>query len=157
MTDVAKARENDTGAPPPLHVLFGEDWNLVCTSGVNVLVHAPAAVAGEVINALRSQLRPPILVALPGRPLPLGSIDEGGTLVVYDIPDLTAADQQRLLVWMDRVPRRLRRTRVISTATRSVVPLIEWGIFRADLYYRLNALYLDVRRIARGSRHHRAP
>jgi hypothetical protein len=137
--------------------MFGEDWDLACTSGVNVLVHAPAAVTSEVMNALRSHLRPPILVACPGRPLPLRSVDEGGTLVVYDIPDLTAADQQRLLVWMDGVPRRLRRTRVVSTATRSVVQLIEWGIFRADLYYRLNALYLHVRHTARGSRHRLAP
>ena len=37
------------------------------------------------------------------------------------------------------------RTRVVSTTTQSMLPVLETGAFDDDLYYRLNVLTFDLR------------
>jgi transcriptional regulator of aromatic amino acid metabolism len=37
------------------------------------------------------------------------------------------------------------RTRVVSTTTQSLLPVLETGAFNDELYYRLNVLTFDLR------------
>jgi transcriptional regulator of acetoin/glycerol metabolism len=64
----------------------------------------------------------------------------GQIVVVPDAQDLTDAQQQQLLAWMERHP----AVQVISVASRPLYPMVEDGSFRATLYYRLNTFYFAL-------------
>jgi len=63
------------------------------------------------------------------------------TLVVRDVDALTADEQQSLLEWLDSSK---IRTRVVSTASEPLLPLVATRAFNDTLYYRLNTVYIDL-------------
>lgn len=77
---------------------------------------------------------------------------DGGTLFLDEIDTLSPALQAKLLsVLQDREVRRVgsneRRTvdvRVISAANRDLHELIDDGLFRADVFYRINGVRLHI-------------
>lgn len=52
------------------------------------------------------------------------------------------AQQHALLQWLDDTAGRVQ---VVSTTTQPLFPLVQRDVFRADLYYRLNTVFLDLR------------
>lgn len=77
---------------------------------------------------------------------------EGGTLLLDEIGDLSAAFQVRLLrVLQDRTYQPLGATepktanvRIMAATNRDITNLVEKGAFRKDLFYRVNVIRLDL-------------
>lgn len=77
---------------------------------------------------------------------------DGGTLFLDEVGDLPAATQAKLLrVLDDRVVRPLGGTesymvdvRIIAASHRSLASLVEEGMFREDLFFRLSATHLKL-------------
>lgn len=63
------------------------------------------------------------------------------TIVLRDVDALTSPDQHRLLEWLTLTG---GHTRVISTATRPLLPMVRAHAFSTALYYRLNVLFFDL-------------
>jgi len=105
-----------------------------------LLVGSPGAVR-LVMEMLWLELREPILTWRPGQPLDLPTPGHASTLVLHDVNDLTADDQQRVLDWLDQTAGRIR---VVSTTKTSLWPLLKSGAFNDALYYRLNTVCVDI-------------
>lgn len=81
---------------------------------------------------------------------------EGGTLFLDEIGDISPAMQVRLLrVLEERAyePLGSSRTvkadvRVIAASNKDVAELVEQGLFRKDLYYRINVVKMELPRLA---------
>ena len=79
-------------------------------------------------------------------------VADGGTLFLDEIGDLSAAAQAKLLrVLQDFTIERVGghapvsvNVRVLAATNRSLAALVEQGRFRADLYYRLNGVEIDI-------------
>jgi len=77
---------------------------------------------------------------------------EGGTILLDEIGDLSAAFQVRLLrVLQDRTYQPLGATaplqanvRIIAATNKDLVQLVEKGVFRQDLFYRVHVIRLDL-------------
>ena len=139
----AHARDGVYGSEPPK---FGSiellpEWNAVCHDHCNVLVEAPAAVAEEVISALRPHLRYPILEYSSKSGVPLQPPAEG-TVILWEVASLAPDQQAQLLRWIDEGAARLN-VQLASTSSEPLYPLVEAGAFDATLYYRLNTIRLE--------------
>jgi PAS domain S-box-containing protein len=96
-------------------------------------------VAGAFTDARRDK---------PGR----FALAEGGTLFLDEIGDVSPALQVRLLrVLQERVYEPLGATepcradvRVIAATNRDLAALVEEGVFRSDLFYRVNVIKLEM-------------
>jgi len=68
----------------------------------------------------------------------------GGTLLVTDIGDADLDTQHRLVDHLDTRGRERHgsHSRLISSTGRRLVDLVAQGAFRADLFYRLNAIHI---------------
>jgi len=108
-----------------------DDWSIVRHERVNALVIGSHAAANAVLSRVFPEVR--WAHALwspadgPGR-------HHSHIALVHDPQDLTDAQQEQLLAWMERHP----AIQVISLAARSLYPMVVAGSFRAPLYYRLN-------------------
>ncbi|MEA2040298.1 MAG: sigma 54-interacting transcriptional regulator [Thermodesulfobacteriota bacterium] len=80
------------------------------------------------------------------------ALAEGGTILLDEIGDLSAAFQVRLLrVLQDRIFQPLGGTkpvkanvRVIAASNKDLDELVKSGAFRQDLFYRINIIRLDL-------------
>jgi hypothetical protein len=120
---------------------WAEDAILALTANTNLLLHGEDRVVTLAVAWLLPVLEPPLLTWRPGRPLNLPLASGGGTLVLRDIAALTPFDQLRLDAWLRKSP---RATRIVSTTTQSIIPLIESGAFLERLYYRINTVVVSV-------------
>jgi PAS domain S-box-containing protein len=77
---------------------------------------------------------------------------EGGTILLDEVGDLSAAFQVRLLrVLQDRTYQPLGATepvkanvRIVAATNRDLTYLMEKGVFRRDLFYRINVIRLEL-------------
>jgi DNA-binding NtrC family response regulator len=76
--------------------------------------------------------------AQPGVELPE---PETGTLIVSEVTRLDAEQQARMLEWMNRVRRDVQ---VVCTSSQPIFRRVLSGTFVSELYYRINALRLDL-------------
>ena len=95
-----------------------------------------------------------------GRPAPAGrgdrrrpgKVDEaiGGTLVLSEVGYLPQASQARLLEWMGGLSGEGDRSRIrwIATTSTNLLPAVEAGSFRRDLYFRLAVLTVRLPSLA---------
>ncbi|MBI9071842.1 MAG: sigma-54-dependent Fis family transcriptional regulator [Melioribacteraceae bacterium] len=82
----------------------------------------------------------------------LFELAEGGTIFLDEIGDLSLGLQSKLLrVIEKKVIRRLGgvtdipvNTRIISATNKDLMEQVEKGLFRIDLYYRLNVITIDL-------------
>ena len=117
------------GLPP-------EDWRLMVACGGNLLIEGAEVLIQALVHALIPYLRHPVDSwhggLLPARP---------ATLVIRNVASLTTEEQNVLFRWLDVTG---ERRRVVSASSKSLFPLVERGLFREDLYYRLNVIRLLV-------------
>ena len=88
----------------------------------------------------------------PSRPRPASSSAHGGTLFLDEVDSLSPKAQVALLRFLqERTIRRVGETlerpvdvRVVAASSRSLEALVEHGLFRSDLFYRLNIMYVMI-------------
>jgi Sigma-54 interaction domain len=119
------------------------DQDLARLASVNLLVLGADDVLAQRIASLLPYLVTPILVRHRGESLRLPPTSlAAGTLLVYDVATLTFQEQHALNQWLSA---RTGRARVVSTASESLLPMVEAGAFNDGLYYRLNVVTIDLR------------
>jgi hypothetical protein len=119
-----------------------EDQDLWRSTRVNLFVIGADDVVAKLVASLWRYLATPIVVRRPGEPLRLSpSWRPVGTFVVYDVDTLTREEQHAL---NQLVCGGNGHTRVVSTASQSLLPMVEAGVFDDALYYRLNVVTIDL-------------
>jgi hypothetical protein len=115
-----------------------DDWRALLRTRANVLVSGPQRALTAFIHAAHDEMREPIR-SVNGSTL---SLCEGCTLILLEVDALDGAGQRQLIQWMNE-PRNAE-TQIISLATIPLAPLVQTHRFDAELYYRLNVIYLEV-------------
>ena len=119
------------------------DEGLARFTKLNLLIMGADDVVAEFVNSLWPHFVAPCVVRRRSEQLRLLTTSRpAGTILVYDVHTLTRREQDELHRWMTAGN---NRTRVVSTTTQSLLPVMETGAFNDDLYYRLNVLTLDLR------------
>ena len=125
-------------APSPI-----SDEGLARSTNLNLLIMGADDVVAGFVASLWPDLVVPSVVRRRGERLRLLPPPRpAGTIVVYDVHTLTRQEQDALNRWMNAGN---NQTRVVSTATQSLMPVLETGAFNDELYYRLNMLTFDLR------------
>lgn len=107
----------------------------------NLLVVGDDEVVASLITSLWPSLAPPVFLRQRGERFQLSPTSPPvATIVVYDVDTLTPHEQRALYHWMAGNG----RTRVVSTASKSLQPMLHAGAFSEGLYYRLNVVMLDL-------------
>jgi len=96
---------------------------LVRTRTPRLLIRAFMASARQPIEIIRGWTRPTIA---------------SGTLIVREVEALGAAEQRQLLDWLTR----FRDVQCVSLVRKPLFPMVAAGRFLAELYYRLNTVYV---------------
>ena len=117
--------------------LGDEDWRVLTTARVHVMLVGPDPLTSQIVGALRPTFGEPVAQWIPNE-----GIDPSRpcrTLLLPDAGQLTLDDQQRLDEWLTSgcAPQ------VVTMASTPLFPLVEQGRFLASLYYRLNVVYLS--------------
>jgi len=119
------------------------DWDLARVTKANLLLVGGEQTVSNLVFAMWSIFDGPIAVKGPHERLRLlPAADPVGTLVLYGADTLTTDEQASLNHWLVA---RTGRTRVITTSSVSLLPLVESGAFSDELYYRLNTIWVDLR------------
>ena len=109
---------------------------------VNVLVVGADAEVATLITSLWPCFGTPVVVRRRGEPLRLTpTVPPVRTAVVYDVDTLTSDEQKALSQWMTET----NGARVVSTASKSLLSLVNERAFNDALYYRLNVVMIDLR------------
>lgn len=106
----------------------------------NMLLEGPDASTDTAVLLLEPHLPQPVLWKRRGAPLQIPT-DEVGTVILQDVAGLAAEEQTTLLEWLDHTS---PRSKIVSTTTDSLFPLVARGLFDAGLYYRLNVMLLQI-------------
>ena len=117
------------------------DQELALLTRVNLLVVGAENDVAALIASLWPSLVTPIVVRYRGEPLRLSTVPRVGTFVIYDLETLTGEKQDALHRW---VCAGIGHARVVSSASGSLFPMVESGLFNAGLYYRLNVVTIDL-------------
>ncbi len=119
-----------------------EDQNLWRSTRVNLFVIGADEMVATLVTSLWWCLATPVVVRRRGEPLRLPpSWRLIGTVVVYELDTLTREEQHALNEW---VCGGKGHRRVVSTASQSLLPLVEAGLFDDALFYRLNVVTIDL-------------
>jgi|SRR5580765_6697587 hypothetical protein len=118
------------------------DWDLARVTKANLLLVGAEQTVSSLVFAMWSLFDGPILVRRRHErlALPLAS-NEIGTLILHGVETLTHEEQGVLYEWLTD---RASRTRVVSTAPASLLPLVQANLFSSELYYRLNTIWVDM-------------
>jgi hypothetical protein len=114
------------------------DWQTLVDTRANTVVVGQEEDALLVWTAVWPSLEKPIHW-VDAEHLELPRRRPAGTLILQGADGLTSAGQQTLLDWLEHDA---RATRVLTTASRPLFPLVESGTFLEALYYRLNMILL---------------
>jgi len=113
-------------------------WQAFAASQANTLmIGAPLPITRALTVAWTSLRRPVVWCDAAQLRLPTGPV---GTFIVWRADELTPDDQLQLSRWMEQG----ESTRVLARSSRALYPLVEQGVFAADLYYRLNTVLLTA-------------
>ena len=133
------ATAGPVASPPHVRSVDPVDLDLIISGGSNALLCGPLPVLKAALSALQPHLETPVQ-KLSGSDFSLPCIS-AGTLILEQVANCSASQQQALLRWLDTIPRQVR---VIATAEPRLFDLVERGSFSDRLYYRLNTVRLDL-------------
>ena len=109
----------------------------------NLLLVGAEQTVSNLVFAMWSIFDGPVAVRGPHDRLRLApASDPVGTLVLYGVETLTGEEQQSLNAWLAA---KSGHTRVVSTASVSLLPLVQSRAFDDQLFYRLNTIWVDLR------------
>lgn len=119
---------------------FVAEWAAISYGRHNFLLAGAASAVDAMLVSTLPYLEAPIRRFHEDTDTPLPA---RGTLIVSEIGGLNAEQQSRLLTWMEQSDPGAR-VQIVSTTSRPILPLLETGEFRAELYYRLNVVRIDL-------------
>jgi hypothetical protein len=134
-------RARQVRTPGVLSTRVRNDLQIGTRRRTNLLIVGHAASTRIVLDILRLELAGPVLTWHPGQPLLFPEPGRGATLVVHEPLRLTAADQERMVRWLNEV---VSEVRIVSTTPEPLWPHVQSGAFNETLYYRLNPMSLEV-------------
>jgi hypothetical protein len=118
-----------------------DDLMAIGMPGVNLLLSGMDDVVQNILETILSDLDTPIASWYPGERLVLPPVPRAGTMILHDVGAMNREDQLRLLAWSELAA---GKTRIVSTASTPLLPLVSAGTFNDTLYYRLNTIFVDV-------------
>ena len=121
---------------PELHL----EWSIITTAHHNLLIVGTPAENATMVQAVERYLQQPIARCQPQPGAALPEPAEG-TLIVSEVTRLDPAQQTQMLEWMNRVRRDVQ---VVCTSSQPIFRKVLSGAFLSELYYRINALRLDL-------------
>jgi hypothetical protein len=124
---------------PNFKITPTSDWRALLRTRANVLVTGPKDALDAFIEMARPEMREPVRSA--DRSLP-PFLDGSRTLILAEVDALEQTDQQRLRRWFD--DRRNCDVQIVSLATVPLFPMVNANTFDAELFYRLNTIFLEV-------------
>ena len=107
----------------------------------NVLLIGEAETIQPALAELVAELEAPVCYWTPGAPLPSR---EHSVVVIRDVGRIRMSLQDAWWSWLNQDDTRYH-SQIIATSSVAVFRLVQSGLFRSDLYYRLNTVLLDVR------------
>jgi hypothetical protein len=121
----------------PEHAL----WEIAVTNRLCVLVTGPRVATGAFLGKHGIELPWRVIHVTCDRPAALWKWEMAGTVVLHDVDRLSLRWQSELFGWLDT---EAGRTQVVSTTSRSLLPLIAAGDFLEQLFYRLNTVHITL-------------
>jgi hypothetical protein len=118
------------------------EWEAISYGRRNFLLAGQPSAVDAMLASMLSHFLEPIRLFAPDtdRALPLPA---EGTLILMEIAHLKGSQQSQLVAWLDAL-NRSAAVQIVSTTSRQMMPLVESGEFRAELYYRLNVIRIDL-------------
>ena len=133
----ARHARNRRAAESPVSDL---DFAQACRANI-LLIGAESAVS-HLVCSLWGSFDEPLMIRRAGELLRLPPSSEPvGTMIIHGVETLTDYEQRALQDWLLL---RNGTTRVVSTASASLLPMVEAGVFSDSLYYRLNVVCIDL-------------
>ena len=123
---------------PGFRVEPPEDWRSLLRTRAHVLVTGSRNALTAFTRSARSELREPVVTIASGAPL---YFDGARTVILSDVNALDSLNQRRLLAWLNES--RNADIQILSLTSAPVFAFVEKG-FDANLYYRLNTIYLEL-------------
>jgi hypothetical protein len=118
------------------------DLDFARATRANLLLVGTEPAVSNLVCSLWSTFDEPLMIRRSGDRLHLPSGSEPvGTMIIHGVETLTEYEQRALQDWLLL---RTGRTRVVSTASASLLPRVEDGAFNDSLYYRLNVVCIDL-------------
>jgi hypothetical protein len=119
------------------------EWGPGRLPKANLLFVGSDLMVSNVVCSLWPNFAEPIVVRRRDDRLRLAPSSEPvGTMILYGVDTLTDHEQNALQDWLSV---RNGRTRVVSTVSTSLLPMVEACAFSDGLYYRLNTVCIDLR------------
>ena len=119
-----------------------DDLGDVRRTGANMLVIGPECLVMTLIRRVIADVPASVVVSCEAGRLPLSRLSlPRGTLVLRDVDALDADGQVWLFDWLESAS---AERQIVSTASASLLPLVNRGLFDSGLYYRLNTVYVTL-------------
>jgi hypothetical protein len=118
------------------------EWDAISLGHRNFVLAGTPSLVDAMVAAMLPYFREPVRLFNPETDRPVPQMTDG-TLILTEIGRLNASHQVQLSARLDRYDVR-RPVQIVSTTSASILALVESGEFRADLYYRLNIVRIDL-------------
>jgi hypothetical protein len=106
----------------------------------NILVQGTESAIGTTLATLAAQLQAPVCTWEPGQ-LFASPAPDRGTVVLRHVECLDIDQQHCLMAWLETTGEYVR---VVATTSERLFDYVERGVFLDALYYRLNAVLVDL-------------
>ena len=120
------------------------EWTILRTSPVNGLLVGSPDLTAAAVAEMEKGLRQPLVWWSPDSGIDIPDLAIG-TLVIRDVEDLDARQQEQLSRW---IARHAPGVQVLALAREPLFESVADGRFSAALYYRMNTVVVDVRAAA---------
>jgi hypothetical protein len=117
------------------------EWSILRTSPVNGLLIGSPDLTAAAVAEMEKDLQQPLVWWSPDQGIDLPDLT-GGTLVIRDVDDLDARQQEQLSRW---IVLHAPGVQVLALAREPLFESVADGRFSAALYYRMNTVVVEVR------------
>ena len=118
------------------------DLDLARINKANLLVVGTERLVLSLVGSLIADVKSDCMIQCRDGQLRLPrTSSQSGIVVLRDVDALKREEQRRFRDWLDSASKRVQ---VVSTASEPLLGLVAARAFDAVLYYRLNAVYIDL-------------
>ena len=118
------------------------DLDLARINKANLLVVGTERLVLSLVGSLIADVKSDCMIQCRDGQLRLPrTSSQSGIVVLRDVDALKREEQRRFRNWLDSASKRVQ---VVSTASEPLLGLVAARAFDATLYYRLNAVYIDL-------------